>query len=313
MTNDFDALVSAYIDGQATPEEVALIEGDPVLRAEAEALAVVIDRVAYELPVPPPGLRQAQIGTALAAFDQLAPVSEEAPPAGAVLGDLATHRAGRRRTALPQHRGGVPAWLGAAAAMLVAVAGIGWVVQAGDSDDESADTFASADQDESTESESAADGEAMNTTEAMAEQSQAVAAEADAMEAATDDDASDAAPESDTSGRDQSSTTSVEGGFFPDEDAKTRNDARLNLTAPPTEAVLADLTAGPLLDPALSLCGPYVDVGPGQSLIGMVPISIGDQQGEILVYESTDDSERSLLIVESDVVDGGQPTCGPLE
>lgn len=49
---DPDELASAYLDGEVTPEEAALVEGDPALRARVEDLR----RVAGALgsPVPPP-------------------------------------------------------------------------------------------------------------------------------------------------------------------------------------------------------------------------------------------------------------------
>ncbi len=70
MTDEeLDLLASSYLDGEATPEEVAMIERDPALRDRVEELRVA--QVAMRAPVPQPsmGLKEEQLAAALAAFD----------------------------------------------------------------------------------------------------------------------------------------------------------------------------------------------------------------------------------------------------
>ncbi len=56
MTDDeLDLLASSFLDGEATPDEVALIEGDPALLARVEELRLA--QAAVRTPVPPPSMR----------------------------------------------------------------------------------------------------------------------------------------------------------------------------------------------------------------------------------------------------------------
>jgi hypothetical protein len=106
-----DELVSAYLDGEATPEEVARIEADAALRARVEDLRAVATAVAAPVDPPPGEVRDAHVAAALAAADDHAvPAPPLAPPV-----DLAAERAGRDR-----HRRRLVA-LSVAAAVLVGV------------------------------------------------------------------------------------------------------------------------------------------------------------------------------------------------
>lgn len=66
-----DELASAYLDGEATPEEAALVEGDPGLQALVEELRAVRDFVAFPVEVPSDEVRDQMIARAL---DHRAPV-----------------------------------------------------------------------------------------------------------------------------------------------------------------------------------------------------------------------------------------------
>ena len=70
MTNDFDDLLSAYIDGQATPEEVARVEADPELRAQAESLRALSDQLSAGITPLPSTVRSRHVAGAMAAFDE---------------------------------------------------------------------------------------------------------------------------------------------------------------------------------------------------------------------------------------------------
>lgn len=66
--DELDELVSAYLDGEATPDEVARVESDEGLRARVAVFTAVRDRVAAPAPAPQ-GALDGAIGAALAAFD----------------------------------------------------------------------------------------------------------------------------------------------------------------------------------------------------------------------------------------------------
>ena len=71
MTDDeLDLLASAYLDGEATPEEVALVERDPALQARVEEFRTLGGGLA-DTPAPSPALRQAHLTAALAEFGTL--------------------------------------------------------------------------------------------------------------------------------------------------------------------------------------------------------------------------------------------------
>lgn len=67
----FDELVSAYLDGEATADEVARVESSPELMAEVRRLEAITQRVAStdQIPPPPAGQREVHLAAALAAFD----------------------------------------------------------------------------------------------------------------------------------------------------------------------------------------------------------------------------------------------------
>ena len=118
-----DELISAYLDGEADPDEAARIEGDPHSRARAAELAAVVQAVADPVQDLTPRERDRLRARALAAAPSPAPVrdiSEAAPR--------------RWRLVL------IPA---AAAAGIFAVA-LGVISLRGGSDDDASETAASA-------------------------------------------------------------------------------------------------------------------------------------------------------------------------
>lgn len=65
MTGDeLDLLASSYLDGEATPDEVALVEGDPGIMARVEQFR----SLRVPTPTPPAGLAQAQMAQAMALY-----------------------------------------------------------------------------------------------------------------------------------------------------------------------------------------------------------------------------------------------------
>ncbi len=73
-----DELVSAYLDGEATPAEIAEVEQDDARLARVEQLRSVRDAVAAPVAPMPAGLRDQMIGAALAAADAESPQRQAA-------------------------------------------------------------------------------------------------------------------------------------------------------------------------------------------------------------------------------------------
>ena len=104
-----DELVSAYLDGEAAPEEVAGVEANEELMARVTELAAVSTRLAAPL-TPPPATRELHLAAALAAFDEAmappravtsvpvpAPVAVPAPTATVHPIEIAREQRTRRR------------------------------------------------------------------------------------------------------------------------------------------------------------------------------------------------------------------------
>lgn len=138
MTDDErEQLLSDIVDGVATPEDVARVEGDPALRAELAALRDAVDRLHSPVASPSEAQREAMIEAALTAFDDAAVVADAVAPGTAPVAELASRRAKHtRRLNL----------VGAAAAVVLVVGAAAFVLNRGgdDADSTSADTFAGA-------------------------------------------------------------------------------------------------------------------------------------------------------------------------
>jgi hypothetical protein len=120
-----DELVSAYLDGEATPDEVARVESDPALQARLAVFRANSARVGRTPAIDPSG-RDTQIARAIEAGSPAA-LGESAP---AAVHDLGEARRRRTRALL----------LGAAAAVLAVVAAAG--VLPGLLDDDEGETAA---------------------------------------------------------------------------------------------------------------------------------------------------------------------------
>lgn len=318
MTNDFDDLVSAYIDGQATPEEVALVEGDPELRSRAETLRAMAAGLA-DTPPAPAALRTRHLGAALDAFDELSTTTSEAgtdtrglTEAGrsAPVVDLAgRRRRASSRAAQVEHSGrrtGLPNWLGAAAALLLVFGGLGWIISQSGGDDDF-DTAAT----EIGESEDQADSVAAN--DAAADESTTEAAEsattaAAQTEFAADDEATEeseraADTDDDADGTPAlaAPTSTTSGGFFSDEEIE---EARAFYASVPSGPDLDELVAGELFAPELSVCAGVLDLGDNLELVGFAPISIGGEVAEVLVLFNSGDGSEMVIVIDD--------TCTPL-
>lgn len=327
MTNDFDELASAYVDGQATDAEMARVEADPELMAKVAELQAIAEGVARPIGPVDEMLKRRQLGAALAAFDDLAAHpgarmemvtagANDADPStiaqpevsrAAPVEDLAQRRADRATG-----RNGMPRWLGVAAALLAVAGGIGFVSQLsnGSDDDTSSaevalDTESEGEDDASApelarsqESTSETEAGQATTTAALAASDTAGDATSDAAEqsddeAMEDEDAAETAPAA-AEGDDGSGST---GGLFPD--AAVIEEARQLYSAVPGDTELATLRDGLVLDPSLSRCATEGVLDDGRKVLGFVPVSIesskngGDADmidGEVFFVEGDDGS-----------------------
>lgn len=78
-----DLLVSAVLDGVASPDDVARVAGDPVLTARLEQFRSVARAVGGPVPLVDPVVRGAHLAAALAEARRLAPPAEGTPPLAA--------------------------------------------------------------------------------------------------------------------------------------------------------------------------------------------------------------------------------------
>ncbi len=316
MTNEFDDLASAYLDGQLTEIEAARVESDPELLAQVAELRTVAEALDAEVSPVDETLKRRQLSAAMAAFDQLdlqagsADADADAAASGGSVVDLSERRAeataARAEAVRPTGRAGLPNWLGVAAALLLVVGGIGFVAQvAGTGGDDAASDVvetagAEADTAERTEGEAFELDEAMeDDEEAMEEDADAASSglaaapadgdDAEASEEADDgadesaDDATEeSAPPSTVPAQTSSSSPTTGGGLFPPESVE---DARVFFGEIPDAEAVASLSQGELLAPSLSQCASDGSLDDGREVIGFIPVAVDEINGEVLFVE----------------------------
>lgn len=305
MTDEeLDLLASGYLDGEATPEEVAMIERDPALLARVAELRAAQSAVRAPVPGPSMGLKEDQLAAALAEFDltdrrttvmavdptTIPPEVPEAPEraddadatenAEPVI-DLRSRRAEREQRRADD--AGRMRWLSAVAAVLVFTVGavflVGQINGGGDDgefagDVPAADTAAT----ESAEAQLAPAGDDTAANLATADESADIASEsmaADAEEEFTAEDAADGASEeaADSAGAADSAASEptirdfAEEGFFGDEPVASY--ARI----PTSGELLAELDL-PWRDPESAMCADRAELPDGAQVIGYLPIEI---------------------------------------
>jgi hypothetical protein len=216
-SESLDELASAYVDGEATPDEVARVDADPTLLARVAELRTVAAAVAEPVDPPPAEVRDAHIAAALAAADE--PAERTGAPA-----DLAAERAERDR-----HRRRLVA-LSVAAAVLVAVIAVPLLARLGGGGDTETATV------EDRESSAAEESGAAPTT--LAEQDAGGEAGAGPVGEGLEDDLA---------------LTVIALGSFDDEDELVRAVAQAHGVAPSAEpsaqTTLPLLTAEPRCPP----------------------------------------------------------------
>lgn len=296
---ELDLLASSYLDGEATPEEVAMIERDPALLARVEELRVA--QSAMRGPVSPPSmaLKEDQLASALAAFDATgspttvmavegaAEATVDAPAATDRIIDLRTRR--DQRAQRQAEAAGRMRWLSAVAGVLVfAAGGVFLISQVGGGDDSefagdvpAADTAAT----ESAEAQSApADGatEAEMATADDAAGESAIASEpmdADAEEdfAMEETEAAADAEAADESAADAGSEPTIrefaEEGFFGDEPVATYR------SIPTSDELLADFDL-PWRSSETAICADQAELPDGAVVVGYLPIEIPVADGD---------------------------------
>lgn len=343
MTEDeLDLLASAYVDGEATPEEVALVERDPDLLARVEAMRAVGGRLGA-VPEPPPALKEQHLAAALSAFDTAFDAAfdtafdagfdgEVAATADATAdadpGDGNVVRFGDRRRAdrVTEPRRSLPTWL-PAAAVFVLIAG-GLIAFLGSQSDD-LDVALSGSSDESAEeTEAAGDADAMEDagTEVAAESAEGEQARntggaddtADSAEAMTVVPEDDAAMEDDAM-EEEAMEDEADGD---DEEAAEDSDQAVDvtgsrepvfeITGPPgpldLTQMLNDLPA--LFDPAEATCADRVDLealGFDADAVqaGWVPVTVQGLPAELHLVIDGDGTETGRLF--------DADTCDPIE
>jgi len=321
MTNDPNDLVSAYIDGEATPDEVARVDDDPGLQAEVEAMRALSAEMVVGIPSPSPSVRARHLDAAGAAFDQLlaggpaaGAVDQTKASDGAVI-DLDARRGqgrtrrGGRAVAAGQARSPWPTRLvgAGAAAALLAVVGVGLATLAsngiGVNTSDDAATEADGDDgggdDDDDASFALADADADADAETSTEMADEAMEEADSSEDSADDESADA----DDSEGEQEATTGrplTDGGETDGESRVQSTEVPpvdpdallLSFAQAPNETELETIGQGELAEPASSACAGAVGFPFDGPFIGYIPIKVAGQPGEVLVFED-DNGTRS--------------------
>lgn len=195
---DDDLLASLYLDGEATPAERAKVEADPELMRLVEAFASTAESMGAVAP--PAELSRVQIAAALDLFDEQhaekrAGAATSAP--AAEVRSLADRREQKTQRALPT-------WLGAAAAAVLVIGGLGFAASTlgggDDSDTAALDAMANpARSSSNAESAQLAEESAESTDDAMEDDAMedADAMETEAMDEVAEEEAEEAAADSD--------------------------------------------------------------------------------------------------------------------
>lgn len=329
MTEDeLDLLASAYLDGEATSEEVAMVERDPELLARFETRVEAMRAVSGNLGSvagPPPALKEEHLAAAMAAFDagaataatdaDVAETDADADIAAASAANEAdnvldlTARAQAREAADRMNRarpikvGGLPSWMPAAAVFVLISGGlIALISTSGGGGD---DAFDSATAELETDAGDA-DESADFAQDDAAEESAAMVADADALteredagdeeameeeEAMEDDEAMEdsAEAESADAGETAATTTTRAGGLFPQEPV-------LFFDELPQDLVAELASVDELRDVAASNCGPELALGDGVEIVGYLPVELIGLPAELFALIDQNGQEQAILV-----------------
>ncbi len=310
--NERDELASAYLDSEATADEVVRVEGDPQILALVEQLRGIREQVGTPPPAPAPRIRAGHISAALAAFDQLGSGRQPGEPgidltqqpdqvaaaatttaSDSTVISLDDHAAKKSRDSNQRHRSrGVPGWLAAAAGSLAILGGVGLAAtQLGGSGDDSAETasveYSGADAGAGSGSDAAADPAAAN----MMEESAATTTAEDGSYLAHPEEDLDGGA-ADDSAADSEAIEAPANEEAEEENRAARTEKGLFMILPDTPALDILQLLGPDGDPIQdSVCGALADPPEGAeaqevygSPLSYYPVLLGDQEMELLIY-----------------------------
>lgn len=282
MNDDLTLLASAYLDGDVTADERAVVEADPELLAEVGRLRAVRLLVG-EVEPPAISVREAHLAAALGAWDRL-PETERvgarrdltpsgvdaAAVAGAAAVTAPTPLRARRRT-------GSSRWLvGAAAAMVLVLAG-GVALQLASNDDDPAVQDAAQDATSELVAPAADSPEEADAAAAIAAES---SRDAVTEGSEVDTGISNAAPPGEDAGLVQLDTPADLADFAAAAvDAPVAPDVPAATSAPPDEDLSPAESA--LASAELPVCL-GVDVIVGPAAYGDVPVVVGIDEGRNL-------------------------------
>lgn len=318
MTDDeLDLIASAYVDGEATPEEVALVERDPDLRARVEAMRALAREVSRPLSLPAPAVMEQHLTAARAGFEWasesgLAADAGVEPAAGAAAAtepalaeviDLGRRRRSRpRRTDAPRT---FPRWLSAAAVVLLV--GGGAIIVANqaarsgeDSDEVATEAFDTGSDEAAEAAEESAGGAADDQAAELPSTTSQAARDADAELADVEEEATEEAAEAE-SAADEPASAEADRAAPADGEGTTRSglfadEPRMFFDGvPDVDEVLADLPER-RVDLERSACALDVEVPAGSEVVGFLPIEIGGGPAEILVVVDASGVESGIIV-----------------
>jgi hypothetical protein len=294
---DPDDVASALLDGTLDADQLAAARRDPEVMARVAAFTALRDAIADPAPAPNPVARDRAIAAALDAFDD-----ESAGPALAP-SRVATPTSIERNTGVHRRRYRAAPWLGAAAAVLLVVAGLSWLAATSDDQQDTAtsDQATAEGADESTEGGAADAGAGASEPDATVPAPSATSdvdlgevASADALADRVRDElaqrvAEDAGTPEDGEGRDDDGTGDTAAGGA---EAQVRLSPQLEAVgcgSPRDAALLAAVPADApvLLQGRASLAGTAVDVWVIDAAGGRRVIAV-DQSCAIVADEAID-------------------------
>ena len=285
MNDDLILLASAYLDGDVTADERVRVESDPAATAEVERLRAV-RALLGDLEAPAISIRETHLAAALDAWERL-PEAERtgsrrdqtpsgidaAAAAGAASVTAPTPLNTRRRPASTR-------WLTGAAAALVLVLAGGVALQLGSDDqDDTASTAA----DESAEVDDAADAAARASGDLGADELAPAPTSADAAATQHDTGVDDAAPPAEEGGLPQLlNTTDLADFAGPAFGAPVAPEA-----APDVTSATGDLSdiASDIIEADPRCLGVDIVVGPAVYVDTVVVVGIDEGRALALAYE----------------------------
>ncbi len=314
-----DELASAFVDGEATADEIILIENDPTSAERIAQFNTVTSAVSAPITPPPAAIRAAHLAAAMAEFEENKSIDLTTSASPATAGSSAEPASNKPAepvidlTAARESRAASPAkaersnrWLMSAAAALLVVGGIGFASsRLGGSDDaDIAADFAGADDagDEETSASNAEGATEALQAEAMGE-SDDEAMEDDAMEeeSAMEESAGSGAMEDEEAMEEGEESADVAAADADTEESSDPNRSSVFVEAPLVAAFEATtinelFEQATLLEPLPleeSLCAADLAIVDGY----WVPVeSIDGEIGELIVQISPDGEAIPILV-----------------